>query len=251
MAKFYSKMIARLRLYAGVALLTIAPAATVATAQGTSPAKPPVGQQRDQSKPDAQVAPDAKTHQDAAREKAAATADPLSQIMKSGNLKTRLGRLELRDNLYALLATTDDAKVAKRIEKRLKQVWLAYGSDTVALLLRRAQRAMDGKKYDRAIRFLDAALDLAPDYAEAFNRRAYAHYQQGNVRGAVGDLRRALALDPSHFQALRGLGEILSESGNETGALAVYEQLLDVYPTMDGAQKKHDELRDKVKGRGI
>ncbi|MEO1720032.1 MAG: hypothetical protein AAFR23_07370, partial [Pseudomonadota bacterium] len=61
----------------------------------------------------------------------------------------------------------------------------------------------------------------------------------------------ALALDPSHFQALRGLGEILSESGNETGALAVYEQLLDVYPTMDGAQKKHDELRDKVKGRGI
>lgn len=208
--------------------------------------------------PNGLTGPDASTETDGVEKAPPGTAekpkgptDPLSQIMKTGNLKTKLGRSELRDNLYALLATTEDAKLAKRIERRIRQVWLVTGSDTVLLLVQRANKAIKEKKRELGTKFLDAALDLAPDFADGWTKRAINQYYLGNVREAVGDLRRAIALDPNNFQALRVLGDVLSESGEEAAALTAYERLLDIYPLMEGAQKAHDRLRDKVKGRGI
>ncbi|MEL6621413.1 MAG: tetratricopeptide repeat protein [Pseudomonadota bacterium] len=177
--------------------------------------------------------------------------DPLTRLMKESNLKTKRGRIELRDNLYALLATADNAQTAKKIERRIRTVWMAYGSDTVSLLLSRAEKAAAQKKSALALKLLDAAIDLAPDHAEAWNRRAFLQYKSGDVRSALGDLRRTLALDPSHFQALRGLARIFQESGRESAALKAYERLLDVYPLMKDVQKIHDRLKEKVGGRDL
>jgi tetratricopeptide (TPR) repeat protein len=157
----------------------------------------------------------------------------------------------LRDNLYALLATAESEEVAKRIGERLEKLWVESGSDTVTLLLMRAGASLKAKDASLALKFLDAAVDLAPDFAEAWNRRAYVHYELGDLRGAVGDLRRTLALDPNHFKALQGLGSILKETGDDAGALKAYERLIEVHPYAEDAEKAYQELRGKVRGRGI
>ncbi|MEL6298636.1 MAG: tetratricopeptide repeat protein [Pseudomonadota bacterium] len=177
--------------------------------------------------------------------------DPVDAIIKSGNLETTLGRAKIRDNLYALLATAPDAKTAKKIAGRLEGIWRRSGSPTVDVLMSRAAKALKEKKFPRALKFLDAAVDLAPDYAGGFNRRAYAHYLAGDLRSAVGDLRRTLALDPNHFRALDGLATILRETGQDAAALKTFDRLLEVHPFADGAQKAFDNLTDDVKGRGI
>ena len=74
---------------------------------------------------------------------------------------------------------------------------------------------------------------------------------QSEVDLALGDLRRTLALDPNHFKALDGLGQILREIGQKKPALKAFKQLLDIHPYWSGAQDAVDELEREVEGQGI
>ncbi len=153
--------------------------------------------------------------------------------------------------LYAHLAKAPDAVSAEPIAKTIEGLWLHSGSDTIGLLMRRALKAASEHDNDLALKLLDAVVDLGPDYAEGFSRRAYIYYLQNDYERAVGDLRRALALDPNHFKALDGLARILRENGQKKSALKVYQQLLRIYPFMPGAKDAADELTVEVEGQGI
>ena len=154
-------------------------------------------------------------------------------------------------DLYAHLATADDEAQAKRYADRIERIWLVSGSDTVNLLMQRAAKAIEEKRPEQARKFLDLVIELAPDFAEGFNRRAYLHFTENDYQAAVGDLRRVLALDPNHFKALEGLARIWSETGDKKGAFRVMKQLMDVHPHAPGAKATFDELKREVDGQGI
>lgn len=158
-------------------------------------------------------------------------------------------RARLLSELYAHLATARDADVAGRIANAIEHVWLTSGSETVSLLIDRATRAAAEKKNDLALRLLDRAVVLAPDYAEVFNRRAAVHFGANNLEQALGDLRRVLALDPNHYKALEGLGQILKEIDRKKAALEVFRRLYQVHPQMQGVKSTLEELTREVEGQ--
>ena len=158
---------------------------------------------------------------------------------------------KLLADLYAHLAAADSAENAKKIQATIERLWGYSGSDTVALLMQRAAKALGAKDNDLALKFMDYVVLLAPDYAEGFNRRAFIHFSRNDMASAVGDLRRALALEPNHFKALDGLAQIWRQMGNSKGALSVVKQLLEVHPYWDGAAKMAEELAREVDGQGI
>ncbi|MBU2532840.1 MAG: tetratricopeptide repeat protein [Alphaproteobacteria bacterium] len=176
---------------------------------------------------------------------------PLDLVMKDGIPEDAAKRAVLRDDLYALLASASNAKEAKKIAAQIERVWLTSGSDTVTVLMARATRALKAKDQKLALELLDGIVELAPDNAEAWNRRAFVHYSSKNYRAAVGDLRRALALDQNHYKALDGLASIFQQIGDDAKALQVYEQLREVYPFWPDLDKTYETLREKVGGRGI
>ena len=175
----------------------------------------------------------------------------LELALKDGVPKNAVKRAEVRDNLYALLATAADKKQSQKVLAALSNLYLTSGSPTIDLLLKRGIKSINSKKLDGSLKFLDAVIDLAPDYAEGWNRRAYVYYQKNQFQRAAGDLRRVLALDPSHFRALEGLGSILREIGDDKGALKVFEKLVEVHPFWKGTDSVYKELKQKVEGRGI
>jgi tetratricopeptide (TPR) repeat protein len=165
--------------------------------------------------------------------------------------RTPAEREKALNDLYALLATADDEAAAKSVSANIERLWLNSGSDTVALLMDRAMQAQQAKKTELAIRLLDAVVDLAPDYAEGWNRRAYVHFSENKVEQAVGDLRRVLALDPNHFKALDGLAHILKDVGQKKAALAAVRKLLEVHPFWEGAKTMAEELTREVEGQAL
>jgi len=205
-------------------------------------------QRRDGQRKDGQHSKDDRTSKRIAKFNALS---PLQLVLKEGVPKNAIARRRLKENLYALLSVAEDKRSAKRISAVVERVWLTSGSETIDILMRRALRAHNAKKTKLSLKLLNAVIRLAPDYAEAWNRRAYVHYRRRDFRGAAGDLRRVLALDPKHFKALDGLGTILRESGDDAGALKVYERLMDINPMMPGLKTILDELTRKVRGRGI
>lgn len=165
--------------------------------------------------------------------------------------ETPAKRALLLDELYALLATAPDEQQAKRTSDVIEQLWLMPTSPTVTVLMERAGRAAAAKKHTVARKLLDSAVSLAPDYPEVFMRRAYLSHSQNDVRGALGDIRRALALDPNHFKALDAMGQMLKEVGQRKAALAAFRKLLEVHPYWPGAKAAFDELAREVDGQEI
>ena len=155
------------------------------------------------------------------------------------------------DSLYAHLATEDDKRRGGEIGAAIEKMWRMSGGDTVNLLIDRGENFSAKMDQERALRLMDAAVDLAPAYAEAWSHRAYVHYRMQNYQAALGDLRRAIALEPNHFRALDGMGKILVLLGEKKAALTVYEQLLKVHPNIEGGPEAADELKKAVEGQGI
>lgn len=153
--------------------------------------------------------------------------------------------------LFAALATMEDPELAGKVMTTIERIWRLPGGDTVNLLMDRASNAANQNNADLALKLLDAAVDLAPDYAEAWSRRAFVHYLKGDTERALGDLRRTLALEPNHFKALEGLHKILAEQGQKKGALKALETLFKINPTTPGAQTAIDNLKKEVEGQGI
>jgi tetratricopeptide (TPR) repeat protein len=133
----------------------------------------------------------------------------------------------------------------------IERIWRLPGGDTVNLLIDRAAEAANKNDPELALKLLDAAVDLAPDYPEAWNRRAFVHYMKGDTTRALGDLRRTLALEPNHFRALEGLAKILEETGQKKGALKALEELVKINPNTNGAKTAIENLKKDVEGQGI
>lgn len=165
--------------------------------------------------------------------------------------KTPAEREKTLSDLYALLATADDEETAKAVADAIERVWLHSASPTIDLLMERSIKAMAEKRTELAQKLLDYVVELAPDYTEAWNRRAYVYFVQNDVERALGDLRRALALDPNHFKALDGLAHILREIGQKKAALRAFKQLIEVHPYWAGAKQAIEELEREVEGQGI
>ena len=160
-------------------------------------------------------------------------------------------REEVLDSLFARLAASENEERADLVVASIWRVWLDSGSDTIDLLTRRAIKAMEEEEYETALLILDEVVELAPDYAEGWNRRATVHYLMEHYDASIHDVRRALALEPRHFGAMSGLGAMLKDIGREDAALAIYRRALEVHPHLPDAIEAIEELTPEVEGREI
>lgn len=155
------------------------------------------------------------------------------------------------DFLFGALKAAPDETSAKAIEDRIWAHWLASGSDTVNLLMTRVKTAVDKEEFDLAIQMLDAIIEIRPQYAEAWNRRATVFYLKKDYASALTDLRQTLRREPRHFAALAGLGTIMQDIGDERSALEAFRSALALHPRLKGMAERVRTLTEKVEGRPI
>lgn len=155
------------------------------------------------------------------------------------------------DRLFAELKRTADQREAQRIAGRIERSWRNSGSATVDLLMRRAAQAIGHKQGAVALDVLDQALVLDPDFTEAWNRRATAHFGLGDLGKSLADIEQVLAREPRHWGAMMGLALILERTGREAQALTAYQEVLNVYPALKSAQDAVGRLSEKLTGPEI
>ena len=132
--------------------------------------------------------------------------------------------------LLAALAEASDPEQALPIEGAIWGIWLDGGDRALNELMARGVEAMGANRLrDAAERFTELIL-AAPEFAEAWNKRATVYYLMDRYEDSVRDIKRTLALEPRHFGAISGMGLIFLERGDEEGALGAFEKVLEIHP---------------------
>lgn len=140
---------------------------------------------------------------------------------------------------------------ARMIEMQIWSIWMQSPDRIAGLLLEEGAVHMQNRAYAQARKSFDAAIERAPELAEAWNKRATLRYLQGDLDGSVQDIQRTLVLEPRHFGALSGLGLINLRLDRPEAALQAFEAALAVNPHMPGPRKYVEELREMLQRRGI
>jgi hypothetical protein len=165
--------------------------------------------------------------------------------MRPANPKAEL------DRLFEALKVAPTPEAAQYVEVRIWSILFQSGSETVDLLMQRARQAVEGQDRPLALGLLDAIVDISPDFAEAWNRRATLRFVGNDHAGALADLAQTLAREPRHFAAWAGLGVILQQIGQEKRALEAFRRALAINPHMKRAEEAIKALTPKVEGQPI
>ncbi|MDR6291721.1 tetratricopeptide (TPR) repeat protein [Inquilinus ginsengisoli] len=154
------------------------------------------------------------------------------------------------DTLLDQLQTTADAAEAQRLERQIWTIWLDYGGadELVPQLMRRGSAALLSRDYAVAEAAFTAVVDRAPDFVEAWDRRAVTRFLRGDCAGAIRDIDRTLALQPRHFGALFGLGLCRAALGDYQAALDAFDRVLAVDPHYAPALSQAERVRKFLAG---
>ena len=144
--------------------------------------------------------------------------------------------------LFARLAAAASEREAGAVEREIWSAWLATDDENVAPWIARGLAAMEARDLAAALQAFDRVVELAPDYAEGWNKRATLHWLRGAYQESVADIARTLALEPRHFGALSGLAMIREAQGRPFEALEALEQLLHIHPRLPQLRERIEQL---------
>jgi tetratricopeptide (TPR) repeat protein len=145
------------------------------------------------------------------------------------------------DELFRRLAACAPGE-ALDTEERIWTVWMHHPHRAAAAVLDLATRDIAARRYDIAETRLSALLRSAPDFAEAWHKRATLYYLQGRDAECLGDIERTLALEPRHFAAMLHFAEILLGDGAAREARFAFRAALSLHPHLPRAR---EALSDK------
>jgi tetratricopeptide (TPR) repeat protein len=153
--------------------------------------------------------------------------------------------------LFEALRQAPNAQAAQAIESRIEAMLLQSGSDTADLLVTRARGMIEAKEYDLSLKLLNATIEVAPKFTEAYAQRATVYYLKKDLYRALADLRVVVAHEPRHFTAYAGLGVILQDIGEHKRALEAFRRAVAVNPFLKGIPEMLKKLEVRVDGREI
>jgi tetratricopeptide (TPR) repeat protein len=197
----------------------------------------------------------------AADSPAPSRAQALAALKKSDPQERRRGALGLEtvgrmDDAPALLAALRDPDdlVRSIAEEALWAVWSRSGDARVDDLLRRGISEMDAERLGEAIATFTRVIELRPEFAEGWNKRATVYFLAGEYRRSLADCNEVIKRNPQHFGALSGYGQIYLQLDQPDKALEYFRRAIAVNPNLDDVQgiiERLEQLEARRRQRSI
>lgn len=136
--------------------------------------------------------------------------------------------------LFEELRAAENAMEAGMIEIQIWDIWGEHPDPEIADMMFFAMDELSGNQYGLALQSFTAIIERSPDFSEAWNMRATTHFLLGNYNESEADIMRTLSLEPNHFGALSGLGQVYVAMEQYYDARNALRRALQVNPTMPG-----------------
>ena len=149
--------------------------------------------------------------------------------------------------LFSSLKSTESLSTASVFETKIWHIWMEHNDPEVERTMFQGLEALKLQLFEKAFGHFSILIKLAPDYAEAWNKRATVLYLMGRFEDSESDVITTLELEPRHFGALSGQGLIRIALEDWRGAIYFLESALKINPHMHGVFINLKYARQKYK----
>ena len=127
------------------------------------------------------------------------------------------------DTLFAKLQTATDPMAIQSLEAAIWEQWTMAPDPKQRALMLQGIAEMQQQELNSAVTTFSKLIELAPDFSEAWNKRATVHWLLGDFRASIADICETVKREPRHFGAYSGLGMIRAQMGEHARAAAAFE----------------------------
>jgi tetratricopeptide (TPR) repeat protein len=179
--------------------------------------------------------------------KSLSRADPLARR----EAVNRLGEVGTMADVPALVRTLRDRDEETREEAQqaLWQIWGRSGDPEVDRLYQTGVEQMSAGEVDRSIATFTRIIELKPDFAEGWNKRATLYFLAGDLRKSLADCDEVMKRNPYHFGALAGYAQIYIRLEQYERALEYARKALAINPNLDGMRETAQALEHVLEER--
>jgi len=159
-------------------------------------------------------------------------------------------KIEL-DKLFSNLKI-DNASLSFEIEQKIWKLWSTHPYDQkLTRMLAKGSDLVNNQKLNEAIVVFSKVIELDPEWAEAWNKRATVLYLIGEYQKSQNDIDKVLNLEERHFGALAGQGLVNLELKNYEKAIMSYQKAKKIYPTMKSPDIMIKQLKELIQKESI
>lgn len=108
-------------------------------------------------------------------------------------------------------------------------------------------KAIDSNNNERAIEYLNQAISLKPDYADAYRIRGRAYADLDDYKSAIDDYKKAISLEPDYPVSYLKMGIVYANFGQYQVAIENYNQFI----SLKSSTKYNSYLYDFYFNRGF
>jgi hypothetical protein len=153
--------------------------------------------------------------------------------------------------LFTDLASAPTRARARDCEALIWAMWTNHTEPAFDSAMAKAIDALVRRRHAEARAILDRLVVDAPDWSEAWNKRATLAFMDERDLDSLVDIARTLELEPRHFGAIAGLGQICLRRQRPREALAAFDVALRINPHMEGLARAVAALRRELRTRPL
>ena len=165
--------------------------------------------------------------------------------LKADNLEKQIDRLfnDLK---------IENASTSYQIEQKIWKLWSTHpNNEKLTKMLNEGSNLVNKQKLEEAIVIFSKVIDLDPEWAEAWNKRATVYYMVGDFQKSQDDINKVLEFEDRHFGALAGQGLVNIQLENYEKAIMSYEKAQQIYPTMKSPTIMIERIKELIKQQSI
>jgi len=159
------------------------------------------------------------------------------------------GKGRMADVPVLLARLRDDQPAVRGLaERAIWAVWSRSGDPEVDRLFARGVEEMESQDFASAIATFTRIIEMKPEFAEGWNKRATVYFLVGDYQHSLADCDEVMRRNPYHFGALAGYGQIYLHLEQYDKSLEFFRRALAVNPNLDGVRTLIDALEKRQGG---
>jgi len=146
----------------------------------------------------------------------------------------------------------DNPVLTFEVEQKIWKIWSTHPKkNELTLMLSEGSTLVKNDKLNEAVNIFTKVIELDPNWAEAWNKRATVFYLLGKFQKSQNDIDKVLKLEERHFGALAGQGLVNIQLKNYEKAIMSYEKAQKIYPSMKSPKIMIKEIKELIKKQSI